>query len=888
MSSLPPPLLERLLAWAYRSDPSNASILGDLREDYATLAQVRGVARARRWYRREAVLLTAGRFLHHPILVSTGRTFMNESFLSALREDTVYALRSLRRSPGFALFTALVIGLGVGATTAVFSVLEPFVLAPLPFAGADELVWISNAPPQGATSQSAFTSRTSNLRDFRAQARSFEGITGYNAFFEQGAYSLTGDGEPERLVGVGVAHDFLDVLGVEPALGRGFTEEEGLWVGPPAVVLSHGFWVRRFGSDPDLVGGAITLNDTPFTVAGVLPASFDFSSIFTPGVPVDFLLTFAVSDETDRWGNTMFFIGRLRPGATATSAQSELDAIIVGLEEAQPDRWGLGARVTPLRDKISAPFSSALALLGAAAATLLLIVCVNVTNLLLARSPGRAREVAVRKAFGAPRGRVVRQLMVETLVISLGGAAVGAVLAWIAVRLVSGAAGLAIPFIDHLSLNGSALLFATAVAVVTGLLVGLIPALQVADGGEAGVLRAGGRGAGTSRGARRLREGLVVAEVGLACVMLVVGGLLIRSFQAVTAIDLGFESDQAVAWQLNPSVDFETQQMRADFYRALTARVADVPGVQEVGLIDALPLGRERTWGAQLPELVGSDAQGFSIFPHMIDSGYLEAMGIPIVAGRGFLPEDGLGNEEVMLINESGALRMFGDVDVVGRSLRAGWGEERRIIGVVADIRHSSPEMEAGNQAYFHFAQVPDYSTLDMVVRASAPLDRVTQAVSAALAEIDPSMPRRESWTLASTVDTVLSPRRFTLRILGAYGIVALLLAGLGIYGVLTQSVAERKPEIGIRMALGASGSDVLRSVMGRTLALTTAGIAIGAVMSLAGSRLLSSMLYGTSPTDPVAFVTMAVILLLVASAAGGIPALQASRIRGIRALRSE
>jgi len=893
----PPPFARRILERALRDDPAGPAILGDLLEDFAGEARRRGRAAARRWYVRQALPLALGRWTrrrlgglaHRTRSIFLGDTDMNgPSWLRSLLVDGAYAARTLRRSPAFAVFTAAVIGLGVGAATSVFSVLKPLVLAPLPFEDPGRLVWIANAARPGATSLSAFTSRTSNLMDFRERAGSFEAITGYNAFFDQRAYTLTGTGEPERLVGAGVADDFLDVLGVEPLLGRSFTPQEGLVDGPPAVLLSHGFWVRRYAADPSIVGRAITLNEEPVTVVGVLPATFDFTSIFSPGVTVDFLLPWPIAPETDRQGNTTFMIGRLRPGASTASAQSELDAIVTALQEEQPRRWGLGAKVTPLQEHVAGPFRPALLLLAAAAATLLLIVCVNVSNLILSRAPGREREVAVRKALGASRWRLARQLVLETLGISLAGAALGTVLSWGVTRQVAGGAATRIPLLAGVRVDGGALVFAIGVAVATGLLVGLVPALRVAEGGEATVLRSGGRGASASRSARRMREGLVIVEVTLACLLVVAGGLLVRSFRAVLDVDLGFDPDHLVAWQLNPSVDFESDQARTDFYAALADRVAAVPGVTSVGFVDAAPLDRNRTWGfrvADLPE--DEDAQGYSLFPHLASPGYLPTLGVPLVAGRNFTRDDTGDSERVVLINETGARRAFGDArSAVGRRIEN--GREWTIVGVVKDVHHLSPELPSGTEVYFPWTQNADFGTLDMVVRSDLPDARVAAAVSTVLHDIDPSMPTREFWTMAARVDRVVSARRFTLSVLSAFGFAALVLAGLGIYGVLANNVAERKPEIGIRMALGASTGTVVWGVLGRTLALTGVGVVAGALLSIGGGKLVASMLFGVGVADPATFVGMGVILFAVAGLAGAVPALRAARTTGVRALRAE
>jgi predicted permease len=802
-------------------------------------------------------------------------------------QDASYASRSLRRSPGFSLFTALVIGLGVGAATAVFSVVKPLILAPLPFEEADELVWIANVPGAGGTSLSGVTSRSSNLRDFRERATSFDGLTGYNAFFDQQAYILSGDSEPERLVGAGVASDFLDVLGVQPLHGRNFTEEEGMWGGPPAIILSHGFWRSHFDADPGIVGRTLVIDDQAREVVGVLPPSFDFASFFTPGRPVDFLLTFAISDETDRWGNTLVILGRLKPEATPERAQAELDAIIAGLQEEQPDRWGLAAGVTPFREKIAGPFKPAFLLLAAAAGTLLLIVGVNVSGLLLARAPGRAREVAVRKAFGASQKRLARQLVMEMTGVSLLGSLMGGTIAWGVVRVVANTSAVQIPLLDKVGMDPSAFFFGTAIALLTGLFVSIVPALHVGEGAEATVLRSESRGSTGGRGGRKLREGLVVAEVALACVLLVMGGLLVRSFQAVLDVNLGFAPENTVAWQVRPTFDFESLEEFGVFAYGFVDQLEQTPGIEQIGLIDALPLGRNRSWGFQP---VGQpDREDLpSLFPHLVSPGYLEAMQIPLVEGRHLTRDDAGEAPLVILMNESGARRVFEGEAPLGQRIRL-WDErEWEVVGIVEDVKHLSPEMDSGIQVYFPFLQMPDFGSLDMVVRSRLPTDQVVSIVSAGLREVDPGMPTREFWTLESKVEQSVSARSFTLWILSGYGAAALLLAALGIYGVLAQSVAERAPEIGIRRALGATSSDVVGSVLGRTLFLAGIGILAGCLASLWVGRLLGSLLFGVGTTDPVTYIGMGGILLSVAALAGFIPAIRAVRVRGASVLQSQ
>jgi predicted permease len=878
-----------MLARAFREDPALPAIAGDLHEDYVAELRRGGARRARWWYRWEVTKLVLGRMWFVVVSELRGEANMTGSArASALRHDMVAALRTMRRSPAVYLLLAVVIGLGVGATTAVYSVVSPLLLRPLPFAHAEELVWIENTGEGG--SLSSITSRSSNLRDFRRSASSFDGLTGYMAFFEQSSYTLDVGGTPEQMSGVGVAHDFLEVLGVQPVHGRGFTAEEGVWGGPRAILLSHGYWRRRFAEDASVIGSAVQINGEPHTVVGVLPAWFDFSSVFTPTVPVDILLPFPVGDETDRWGNTMFFIGRLRPGVTVAVAQQELDRLIMSLQEEQPNRWGLGARVMPLRAHVAGPFRPALLLLSLAAAAVMLIVCVNVANILLARSPGRGREIAVRKALGATRGRIVRQLLAESLVMAAAGGAIGIGLAILVTRFISGATGMAIPLLDRVRVDGWALAFAVIAATGAGLLAGLVPALQVAEGGESDTLRATSRGASGHRAAHRLRETLVVAELALACALLVAGGLMLRSFQAVLAVDLGFDPENAVAWKLNPSAAFESFDEMTSFYTSVTERVRALRGVEGVGLNDALPLGKNRSWVVRIAGEAGAaDEPGVGIFPHMIDAGYLDAMRIRLVDGRNISPRDTDDTPLVVLINETAAATLFPGERAVGRRIvTSGGDDEREIVGVVADVKHVTPERGAGVQVYFPMAQMWDFGTMDLVVRSRLPAASLASAVSAALAEIDPQMPTRDYWTLEQTLDRSVSARRFTLQILAGFGAVALLLAALGVYGVLAQSVSERTREIGIRMALGASAGSVRRALVARTLLLAVTGIGLGLLIALAGSRLIAAMLYGVPAADPVTLSTIAAVLLGVALMSGLLPALRASRTDALAIMRGD
>jgi putative ABC transport system permease protein len=869
----PPRLPARLLAWVFRDDPAAPAILGDLHEDYIRMGQTRGRSAAGLRYWREALGLAASRLAH-----ARARAVRSASigFVGTVREDAGYAARMLRRSPGFFLFTAAIIGVGVGAATTVFSVLEPLAFDP-PFEDAHQLVWIQNEGEAGDGSLSAITMRTVNLIDFRERTTSFSGITGYDAFFSGRSWALTGVGEPERITAVGVAHDFLDVLRVQPLFGRGFAEEEGRRGGPPAMILSHDYWRTRFAGDPSVVGRTLRLNGVPRTVVGVLPPTFDFSSTFVPTVEVNALVPFVVSEDNAYQGNVLSLIGRMKPGVGVEAAQAELSALVEALGREDPARWGLGAEVMTLQDHLAGPFRHSLLLVAAAAATLLLIACLNVSSLLLARLPARATEMAVRKAFGASRSRLVRQLVLETLGIAVVGAAIGSGIAWVATRAVRNATGIRIPLLDAVQVDGSALAVAAGLAALTGIVVGAIPALRASEGSEADALRSGARGSSAGPGAGRLREGLVVAEVALACTLLVVGGLLTASFQAVLAVDLGFEPAGTVAWSLHPSPEFASHAEKVGFYERLVERVEAVPGVEAAALADALPLGRNRAWSFDVVGVAEEEDSGEEAFPHVVDPGYLPLMGIRLAAGRNFTAADHADALPVVLLNETAARRIFGgEREAIGGRLKF-WGRwVWEVVGVVQDVRHISPEMGAGIEVYFPFAQMPDFGTGELVVRSSLPRDRVAPAVSAALAEIDPGMPARGNWSLQARVRDALSERRFALAILTAFGAAALLLAALGIYGVLARTVAERRAEIGIRMALGASGRVIVRDVLRRMLLLTALGIATGWALSLVASGLLESLLFGVRRAEPVAFAATTLVLLAVAALAAALPARRA------------
>ncbi len=796
--------------------------------------------------------------------------------------DLRYTLRTLRRDAGFAIIAILILGVGIGSNTAIFSVLNTLLIRSLPFRDPGRLVWIANVFKGEGLSGS--TSRVANFNDLRKSNKSFEDMASYFAFFGDGDDTLTAHGDPERLGAVGVSQNFFQVLGVQPKLGRLFNDEESKWHGRAAVLLSENLWERRFNSDPKIVGQPIILNDKPVMVIGVMPREFDFASIFSPSSRIDLYEPFPLTPETDRWGNTLSIIGRLKPGVSVESAQAEMNVLVENLHREHPERgksWG--ARLTGLQDQISGRLRRALIVLGIAVGVVMLIVCANLSNLLLARASGRRKEIAVRVALGAGRWRLIRQMLTESVVLSFCGAALGLALAYIATRAFAAMPNLSIPLMRYISVDRTALLFTLLTAVVTGLVFGIVPALQQSRGDLNESLKDSSRG--SSEGKGWIRSLLVVSEVAMACVLLVGAGLLIRSFLRVLDVDMGFKPARAATMRVDPGRDYDTIAKRNNYFGEVLRRTQTVSGVEAVGLTDALPLGRNRTWCVAAKGQTYPDGQYPCEFIRIVTEGYIRAMGIPLRAGRDFEERDGTSGVKVAMVNESLARKLWPGQDPIGQQILN--PDPITVVGVVADVRHLALEKEAGNELYFDMRQTGDYSSMDLVVRTKADPSALAAGVRAALVPINPSLPANEFHPLEMLVDKAVSPRRFIVLLLGGFAAIALILASLGIYGVISYSVSQRTQEIGIRMALGASSSHVRLRVLRQAMTLAMAGIVAGAIGAWVTGRLLGTLLYGVSSSDPLTFGAMVGLLTVVAMAAAYFPARRASMVDPMTALRN-
>jgi predicted permease len=701
--------------------------------------------------------------------------------MSDTLQDLRYTLRTLCRDPGFTTFAILIVGLGIGASATVFSVVDTLLLRPLPFREPERLVWIANHDTSGLSGQ---TTQVGHLVDLRERNRSFSDMAGYFAFYGVGDNLLSGHGEPERLSGVPVSENFFQVLGIRPQIGRLFTAEECKWHGPKAVLLSHGLWERRFASDAGLVGRAITIDDEPVTVAGVLPASFDMASVFAPGSHFDLYFPFPLSDETNRWGNTMAIIGRLKPGVALGSAQAELKTLAGQITRAHPERNDFEGKITPLAEHVSGRIRPALVVLACAVGVVMLIVCANLSNLLLARTATRQKEIAIRTALGAGRGRLIRQMLTEGVTLSCCGAVLGVMLAAGGTHVLAGIEALSIPLLSNVHTDVTVLAFCLLAAVLTGVVFGLAPALQVLTHALHDALKDTARGSTAGKSRNWVRGALVVSEIAFACVLLVSAGLLVRSFLRVLDVNLGFRPEQAATVRVDPDANYSTQAKQTAYFDEVLRRVRDIPGIGAAGLTDALPLGRNRSWGAPAKGQVYPPGKFPNAFVRVVSDGYLRALGISLIAGRDISARDLPTGEPVILVNETMARTLWPGQNAIGQLMHA--CGERRVVGVVGDVRHLALEQASGIEMYLPMRQCQDISSVDLVVRSSLSPAELAASVRAALKPIAPNLPGKDFPTLQQLVDKSVSPRRFVVLLLGGFAMFALVLASLGIYGVVS------------------------------------------------------------------------------------------------------
>jgi predicted permease len=817
--------------------------------------------------------------------------------LDILLQDVRYTLRTLRRDPGFAIVAMVILALAIGANVAVFSVVNALLLRPLPFPSAQELVWL--APPPQTCGLSCSTFSTDAYDEFRAASRSYQDITGYFAFSTPGNLRLSRGGAPIPATGIDVIANFFAVLGVRPAMGRSFTPDDARNGAPAVIVITDAWWRTQFNADPGIVGKAFDINGRQTTVIGVLPPTFDFGAVFSPGAKVDAITPLNLYGPPRDWGNIITFIGRLKPGVTLAQATGDARQAAPHMcwNNRYPESCGSykdGVVPMPLKDYVSGKLRRSLMVLWSAVGAILLIACVNLSNLLLARASARGKEFAMRGALGASRTRIVGQLLTESLLLSVGGAALGLALAMLLVFWLSHQNAVALPLLTILHVDLAALGWTVLIAAFAAVFFGLVPGLRMASGNLQESLKDSGPGSGMSRKHERVRSILVISEVALACMLLVGAGLLLRSFLHVLQVDLGFEPSRAAAINAAydasaPTGDASAEKRRAIFQQMI-ARISRVPGIESVGIVDYLPLGQNRAWGTPLPKGVDiHDPLPAGPLVYVVSPGYLRAMGTRI-RGRDFTWDDGPKSEHVVMISQGYASFIakyahWPNNDAVGAVLHNG-NEDLRVIAVVDDVHEETTEGATGWQIYYSALQ-RNPNGAELVVRSELPPSTLGSSVLAALRELNPNQPAAEFRPIQSIVDHANSPRRFFLLLVAVFAVLGLLLAALGIYGVISYSVTRQTQEIGIRMALGASAGRVQAQILTATLRLVIAGIVIGCCASIAGARLIAALLYGTSPWDIATYSAVGGMLLAVAAVAGYVPAWRASRISPMVALRT-
>lgn len=811
-----------------------------------------------------------------------------------LLQDVRYGLRMLWKSPGLTLIAVAALALGIGANTAIFSVVNTVLLRPLPFPEPDRLmtVWENNLQ-RGITKNSV---SYPDFADWRAQNHLFERM----ASFHSSDFTFTGGNEPLRLQGQVVNADLFPLLGVQPILGRTFRpEEDRPGESGRVVVLSYSLWQKQFGSDQKIINQPITLNGKSYTVVGVMPAGFQFP---VQNEPVE--LWTSVSEDvsgdepiTDQRGaHYMMVIGRLKPGVTQVQAQAEMDTIAGRLSQQYVDtNKNRGITIIPALEDVVGNVRTALLILLGAVGCVLLIACANVANLLLARATTRNKEMAIRSALGASRLRVIRQLLTESVMLALAGGTLGLLVALWGTDLLVAVSGKAIPRSTQIGLDSHVLGFTFLVSLLTGVLFGLAPALQASRSDLTEALKEGGRSSGDGGRRARLRSVLVTAEVAIALVLLIGSSLLIQSLWRLQQVNPGFDSHGVLTLSVGlPTVKYNTQQ-EAEFYHSLQERIEALPGVTSASAVFPLPLGGERmavTFETEGRPVAKSDQPATEL--RTISPDYFRTMGIQFIKGRDFTARDDQAAPGVVIVNEAFAQKYFPNEDPLGKRIKPGISVDenkpvmREIVGVVGNVKHKNLSMaEADPEAYLPHAQLP-FDTMTLVVKSNVDAGSITSSVRNEVRALDKDLPVYSVKTLDEYMASSVAQPRFNTLLLAIFAGLALFLTVIGLYGVMSYSVIQRTHELGIRMALGAQTRDIQRLVVGQGMTLALIGVVIGLIGALALTRIMRSLLFGISATDPLSFIAVSLLLSVVALIACLIPARRAMKVDPMVALRYE
>ncbi|HKG58790.1 MAG TPA: ABC transporter permease [Pyrinomonadaceae bacterium] len=811
----------------------------------------------------------------------------NSNFVADLLHDLRYAARLQRKNPGFTIVAVIALALGIGANTAIFSVVNTILLRPLAYKDPERLVMVwEDATRHGYPRD---TPAAANFVDWRDQNQVFEGM----AAIDDTSFNLTGAGDPERLEGRRVSANLFPLLGVEPQLGRVFTAAEDQPGAQRVVLLSNALWQRRFGGDPGIVGKALTLNGESHVVVGVMPARFQFpSSDDQAWVPIAFTQQQAGNRNT----HYLQVLARLKPGVSLAQAQSEMSTIAARLQQQYPQSNAeLGAAVQPLHEHLVGDIKPALLVLLGAVGLVLLIACANVANLLLARAAVRQKEIAVRVALGARRWRLIRQFLTESVLLSALGGLVGLAIAYGGLVLLKAFIPENISQAREISMDLKVLGFTFLVSVATGLIFGLAPAVQAARFNQIETLKEGGRDAATGGGGKRLRGLLVTAEVAISLVLLIGAGLLINSFLRLRNVDPGFRADNLLTMKIVlPEPKYEEMERRSAFYTDLINRIQSLAGVRSAAVTSNLPLYRQGNSisigieGRPAPP----PGQELIVVTRIISPGYFETMSIPLLSGRQLSEQDTGTTPNTVVISETMARRYWPGEDAVGKRIALGRIRSQedwfQVVGIVKDVRQFELNAEPKPQMYLSYRQAGFFDSRDLVVKTDVDPASMAATVRKTVWEIDKDQPVSNIQTMEEILADSIARQRFSMLLLAIFAAVALVLAGVGIYGVMSYSVAQRTHEIGIRMALGAQTGAVLKLAVGYGMKLVLAGLVIGLIAAFALTRVMSTLLFGVTATDPATFTLISLLLIAVAALASYVPARRATRVNPIIALRYE
>ena len=831
---------------------------------------------------RHAALIKVGGVEQVKEQVRESRTgFALETLLIDLR----YGARSLLKHPGFTLTAVVALALGIGANTAIFSVINGVLLRSLDYANANRVVTVWERFAKDPDHRNVVA--PADFLDWQKRSRSFDKIA---AVWDSRA-NFTGSGEPIEVQAQLVSASFFPTLGVQPLIGRWFTEDEDRPGGTLVAILSYRLWQERFGGNNEVLGQQVTISGRSYTIVGVMPPGFHFLNeqvrVWRP-IAFD-----PAQDYRKTGGRFLRCVARLAPGVTLEQAQAELSGIAQQIAQQYPDyNSGWGVSLVPIREQIVGDVRPVLLVLLAAVAFVLLIACANVANLLLARAASRQREFALRAALGASRGRLVRQLLTESVLLALCGGLIGVELAYWGVQLLVALGPDSIPRLRGISIDPRVLIFTFVVSLLTGLAFGLVPAVQASRADVNDALKEGSRGSTGGRSA--LRNVFIVAEVSLALVLLVGAGLMVRSFIHLHGVKTGFETDHVLTMRIQlPGAKYRDDQQRVAFFKQAQERISALPGVKLIGAINFLPLnGLASSTSFHIagqPPVAPEQAPGTEV--RVISGPYFAAMGIPLIKGRAFDEHDGA-SSRVVVVNETFARRFFPNEDAIGKRVEINWGPVGQppldeIVGIVGDIREAALQRDPNPAIYWPMMREP-YPFMNLIVRSTVDPMRLAASIQREIRGIDPDQPVAEVRTLDAVVAKSIARPRFDTLLLGIFAAVALVLASVGLYGVMNYSATQRTHEIGIRMALGASRSDILRLVVGNGMLLTLIGIGIGLAGALALTRTMQTFLFGISASDLLTFAGVPTLLALVALFATLIPARKATRVDPTVALRCE